>query len=131
MSLLSGSGSGAGRRVVIVVPRHEQKLYDYLKRSFVNTRNVEVVLERRSKVVDATPPPLATDQRNPRSVRLGGLAGVLIHEAPLLNREAAALGTQSPKLRLWPALRVEDFTLITPESDDGPASTPDDGPEHR
>ena len=130
MSLPSGNGSGAGRRVVIVVPRHEQKLYEYLKRSFLNAWNVEVVLERRSRV-EAPRPAVATEQRNPRSARLSGLAGVLIHEARVVDPEPPAAGTQAPKRRLWPALRVEDFTLITPEPDDGPASRPIDGTEHR
>ena len=130
MSLPSGNGSGAGRRVVIVVPRHEQTLYEYLKRSFVNTRNVEVVLERRNRV-EARRPAVATEQRNPRSARLSGLAGVLIHEAPMVDPEPHVVATRAPKRRLWPALRVEDFTLITPDPDDGPASTPTDGTEHR
>ena len=130
MSLPSGSGSGTARRVVIVVPRHEQKLYEYLKRSFLNAWNVEVVLERRSRV-EATRPAVAAEQRNPRSVRRSSLAGVLIHEAPVITPEPAVVGTQAPKRRLWPALRFEDFTLITPEPDDGPASRPTDDTEQR
>ena len=96
----------------------------------MNTRNVEVVLERRS-MVEATPPAVKADQRNPRSVRRSSLAGVLIHEAPVITPEPAVVGTQAPKRRLWPALRVEDFTLMTPEAEGGPASRPTDDTEQR
>ena len=54
--------SGDPERVVIVVPRKETRLHEYLCRSLASVKNVEVVLDRRAMAV--TP---ASSNRNPSS----------------------------------------------------------------
>jgi len=62
------------RRVVIVVPRRDMELYAYLKRSFREAANVEVVLDRRERRVADAPTP-TPDLRRPSAGRsiVGGV----------------------------------------------------------
>ncbi|HTO10897.1 MAG TPA: hypothetical protein VMQ51_04945 [Candidatus Binatia bacterium] len=107
----SGSGSHAARRVVIVVPQHDAKLYDYLKRSFAGAADIQVVLDRRRAPADGPASPVAKDLRRPRTAARTTLGGVLIDDAAPLPPEPPV------KNRLWPMLRFDDLTLVTPDPD--------------
>ena len=130
------------RPVIIVVPRSDTKLFEYLKRSFAGTPTVQVVLDRRAPAANAARAPIDNDLRRRRTSARSALAGVLIDDAAPAPAELVAPRTPAPatpsaapaaspqqgtepatdmpaKTRLWPTLRPNDFTLVTPESREG------------
>ncbi len=74
MNPLPNKAPEVARRVVIVVPRRDMELYAYLKRSFSQAANVEVVLDRRERRVNSAPAP-TPDLRRPSAGRslVGGV----------------------------------------------------------
>jgi hypothetical protein len=52
MIAAAGERSGGMRRMVLVVPRAEAALYEYLKRSMAAVPEIEVVLDRRGPSAD-------------------------------------------------------------------------------
>lgn len=93
-------------RVVIVVPRHETRLHEYLSRSMASVKNVEVVLDRRAAV--STPP----DERRGRSSR-NSERRILICSLvrcpaePPARPLAGPTELERPRTLLWPGLRIE------------------------
>jgi hypothetical protein len=92
-------------RVVVVVPRQERGLHEYLQRSLASVENVEVVLDRRA--ADVTP----ADDRRRRSSEKDErkiLLCSLVHcpaPAPTASPEPPTGST--PRTLLWPGLRLE------------------------
>jgi hypothetical protein len=101
----------AAPRVVVVVPRQETGLHDYLQRSLASVKDVEVVLDRR-----AGDRARASDERRRRSAANAErkiLICSLVHcPAPAPPAEppmtaAAVNGTH--RTLLWPGLRLDDL----------------------
>jgi hypothetical protein len=95
-------------RVVVVVPRHETALHDYLRRSLACVKDVEVVLDRRAAAV----PP--ADERRRTAAENGErrlLLCSLVHcpsPPPLVAIEPEVAAAEvTPRTLLWPALRLE------------------------
>jgi hypothetical protein len=97
-------------RVVVVVPRKEARLHEYLQRSLAALKNVEVVLDRRATTI--TP----ADERRRRASR-NSERQILIcslvrcpPEPAERARPEPAVGpedTGHPRTLLWPRLRLE------------------------
>jgi hypothetical protein len=119
-------------RLIIVVPRHDPKLYAYLQRSFGQASNIEVVLDRRAGPAPGTPVTTPDLRRRSGTRRiLGGLTIASAAPPPTDTAPAAApapppaaaAGQPEPpaapsgRPRLWPTLQPKDFTLIIPEAD--------------
>lgn len=119
-------------RLIIVVPRHDTKLHAYLQRSFGQTPDIEVVLDRRAAPAGGAPVPTPDLRR--RTVARSILGGLTIASAA--GRSTAAATTPAPapqpaapveppqppaappgRTRLWPTLQPKDFTLVIPEPD--------------
>jgi hypothetical protein len=123
-------------RLIIVVPRHDPKLYAYLQRSFSQASNIEVVLDRRARPASGTPAttPDLRRRTGARSI-LGGLTIASAASRPSdtaptaapASPPAAAVGQPEPpaapsgRPRLWPTLQPKDFTLVIPEDPNGEA----------
>jgi hypothetical protein len=97
----------ASSRVVVVVPRHETALHEYLRRSLACLEDVEVVLDRRA----AAAPPRDERRRQPSELterRI--LMCSLVHcpASPPPRPEPPVVTLQgSHRTLLWPALRLE------------------------
>ena len=116
MSAPSTSGaahpSADPARVVVVVPRKETGLHDYLRRSLGALKNVEVVLDRRA---------VATTRSDERRRRASANTERQILMCSLVRcpaetpRSAGAEtppdhpDTGPPRTLLWPALRLDDL----------------------
>jgi hypothetical protein len=99
-------------RVVVVVPRKETGLHDYLRRSLAALKNVEVVLDRRA---------VATTRSDDRRRRpaTNSERRILICSlvrcppptpAPTADETAPdPPDTEPPRTLLWPALRLENL----------------------
>ena len=102
--------SGDPERVVIVVPRKETRLHEYLCRSLASVKNVEVVLDRRAMAV--TP---ADDRRRraPHNAERKILICSLVHcpaaPAPRPDPPAPSREGERPRTLLWPSLRIEQL----------------------
>ena len=97
-------------RVVVVVPRKEKPLHEYLRRSLAALKNVEVVLDRRAAVV--TPP----DERRRRQSKDSECRILIcsLVRCPAETPEHTPPETPATKDQagrhhtlLWPALRLE------------------------
>ena len=97
-------------RVVVVVPRREMRLHEYLRRSLALLKNVEVVLDRRAAAVT---PPDERRRRQSKDSERRILICSLVHcpvetpehtppEIPAAKDQAGRHHTL-----LWPALRLE------------------------
>jgi hypothetical protein len=91
----------AARHVVIVVPRRDMELYAYLKRSFSQAANVEVVLDRRERRASGAPTP-TPDLRRPSAGR-SLAAGVL-------------LASSDPPRAPWPPARPKVMPKPDPKT---------------
>ena len=97
-------------RVVVVVPRHETRLHDYLQKSLACLKDVEVVLDRRAAVT----PPSAERRRRPsaateRKLLLCSLVHCPTSPPPTSETPPAAAPDGSPRTLRWPALRLEQL----------------------
>jgi hypothetical protein len=96
-------------RVVVVVPRHETRLHDYLQKSLACLKDVEVVLDRRSAVTT----PSAERRRQSAVTERKLLLCSLVHcPAPPPVPPETSLATASDathRTLLWPALRLEQL----------------------
>jgi len=97
-------------RVVVVVPRKERPLHEYLRRSLASLKNVEVVLDRRAAAV--TPP----DERRRRQSQDSEHRMLIcsLVRCPVETPEHTPPGIPAAKDQagrhhtlLWPALRLE------------------------
>jgi len=97
-------------RVVVVVPRREMRLHEYLRRSLASLKNVEVVLDRRAAAV--TPP----DERrrrqskdSERPILICSLVRCPVETPEHTPPEIPAAKDQAGRHHtlLWPALRLE------------------------
>jgi hypothetical protein len=101
--------SGDPERVVIVVPRNETRLHEYLRRSLASVKNVEVVLDRR-----ATASPPADDRRrrasrnSERKILICSLVRCPAEPAPPPDPPAPSR-EERPRTLLWPGLRIEQL----------------------
>jgi hypothetical protein len=98
-------------RVVVVVPRQETGLHDYLRKSLACLKDVEVVLDRRT--TDASP---SDERRQPsENAEHKLLICSLVHcpapSPPALPQEppVTAVNGAHRTLLLWPRLRLEDL----------------------
>jgi hypothetical protein len=93
-------------RVVVVVPRKETRLHEYLCRSLASVKNVEVVLDRRATAV--TPPDerrrLSKDSE--RRILICSLVRCPAPAAPAETPGGAA-EMEHRRTMLWPGLRIE------------------------
>ena len=95
----------ASSRVVVVVPRQETHLHEYLQRSLACLKDVEVVLDRR-----------ATRREPSTNIERQILLCSIVHcpaapEPPAPEPPAVTNGTngQHHRTLLWPALRLENM----------------------
>jgi hypothetical protein len=96
----------APSRVVVVVPRRETALHDYLRRSLACLEDVEVVLDRRAANVT----PAAERRRKPsESSERRLLLCSLVHCPPPPAPAAPAASEVPHRTLLWPALRLEQL----------------------
>jgi hypothetical protein len=97
----------ASPRVVVVVPRQETGLHEYLQRSLACLKDVEVVLDRRAAT--ATPP---DERRRPpsesseRKILLCSLVRCPASEPPVPEPPVGTVNGTHRTL-LWPRLRLE------------------------
>jgi len=108
------------RRVIIVVPRHDPKLYAYLQGSFNQASDIEVVLDRRGAPASAAPAAMPDLRR--RSGTRSLLGGLTIASATVRAAQSTEKAPEQPaapavRPRLWPTLEPKDFTLVIPEID--------------
>jgi hypothetical protein len=97
-------------RVVVVVPRRETRLHEYLRRSLAALKNVDVVLDRRATEVT----PCAERRRRPSK---DSERRILICSLVRCPVEPPGAGAAEPPPRppdpgpqrtlLWPGLRLE------------------------
>ena len=97
-------------RVVVVVPRKETRLHEYLRRSLASLKNVEVVLDRRAAVV----PPRDERRRRPSKDSERKILICSLVRCPVETPEHTPPGIPAAKDQagrhhtlLWPALRLE------------------------
>lgn len=99
-------------RVVVVVPRKETGLHDYLRRSLGALKNVEVVLDRRAV---ATTRPDERRRQSSASSEHKILMCSLVRCPPEASRPVAPEtppdhpDTGHPRALLWPALRLDNL----------------------
>ena len=97
-------------RVVVVVPRKETRLHEYLRRSLASVKNVEVVLDRRATAV--TPPDERRRRPSKDSERRILICSLVRCPAapPVTPPAPTPAGAPEPGHRrtmLWPGLRIE------------------------
>jgi hypothetical protein len=101
----------APERVVVVVPRKETRLHEYLCRSLASVKDVDVVLDRRATAV--TPPPDERRRRPSKDSERRILICSLVRcpaAPPVIPPAQAPAGAAEPEHRrtlLWPGLRIE------------------------
>lgn len=98
-------------RVVVVVPRSETQLHDYLRRSLGALKNVEVILDRRTLTVGRA-------QERRRQPSTGSESRILMcslvrcpSDEPTQTEVAAGdtAKADEPRPLRWPGLRLENF----------------------
>ena len=92
-------------RVVVVVPRHEAALHEYLRKSLACLTDVEVVLDRRASAVTPPDERRRTPSENERKI----LMCSLVHCASPPPAPPVADVESTHRTLLWPALRLEDL----------------------
>jgi hypothetical protein len=94
-------------RVVVIVPRRETRLHEYLRRSLAPVKNVEVILDRRATVL--TPPDDRRRLRSKDSERKILICSLVHCPAAVPSPEPTPGQDQGPDHRtlLWPGLRLE------------------------
>jgi hypothetical protein len=97
-------------RVVVVVPRKETRLHEYLRRSLAALKNVEVVLDRRAAAV--TPPDERRRQQSKdseRKILICSLVRCPVEGPERTTPEPPAPQSESGRHHtlLWPGLRLE------------------------
>jgi hypothetical protein len=103
-------GGSEPERVVIVVPRKETQLHEYLRRSLASVKNVEVVLDRRATAI--TP---ADDRRRraphnaERKILICSLVRCPPAPAPRPVPPPPSREGERPRTLLWPGLRIEQL----------------------
>jgi hypothetical protein len=98
----------APSRVVVVVPRQETRLHDYLQRSLGCLKDVEVVLDRRAAT--AQPPDERRRQPSEQSERKILLCSIVHCPAPppaAPPKPAVLTVDGTHRTLLWPGLRLE------------------------
>jgi len=97
-------------RVVVVVPRKETRLHEYLRRSLASLKNVEVVLDRRAAVV----PPRDERRRRPskdseRKILICSLVRCPVETPEHTPPDIPATKDEARRHHtlLWPGLRLE------------------------
>jgi hypothetical protein len=108
---LATDSAGAPARVVVVVPRREARLHEYLRQSLAAVKDVDVVLDRRAIAV--TPP--ADRRRRPSKDSERKLLICSIVRCPEDPPQAhTARAAPPPRVEgkplrtlLWPGLRLE------------------------
>ena len=97
-------------RVVVVVPRNETRLHEYLRRSLAALKNVEVVLDRRAAVV----PPRDERRRRPskdseRKILICSLVRCPVETPEHTPPDIPATKDEARRHHtlLWPGLRLE------------------------
>jgi hypothetical protein len=95
-------------RVVVVVPRKETRLHEYLSRSLASIKDVEVVLDRRAAAV--TPP----DERrrrpskdSERRILICSLVRCPAAPPVIPPAQTPAGAAEHHRTLLWPGLRIE------------------------
>jgi hypothetical protein len=98
----------ASSRVVVVVPRQETHLHEYLQRSLACLPDVEVVLDRRT--IATTTPMDERRQSSSNTERKILLCSIVHCPAPppaLPEPPEEATSGKHHRTLLWPALRLE------------------------
>jgi hypothetical protein len=96
-------------RVVVVVPRHERGLHEYLQRSLGCLKDVEVVLDRRAAA--ATP----SDERRRQHADASRILMCALVRCPVPEPGAGPETPPAPppdgthRTLLWPLLRLENL----------------------
>jgi hypothetical protein len=97
-------------RVVVVVPRRETRLHDYLQKSLACLKDVEVVLDRRT--TDAPPP---DERRQPsenseHKLLICSLVHCAAPSPPALPQEPPVTAADGAhRTLLWPRLRLDQL----------------------
>ena len=95
-------------RVVVVVPRHETALHDYLRRSLASVKDVEVVLDRRAAAATPADERRRTPAENgERRLLLCSLVHCPSTPPSVATEPPGATDDVTPRTLLWPALRLE------------------------
>ena len=95
-------------RVVVVVPRQETALHEYLQRSLACVKDVEVVLDRRTVAVAAPDERRRHPSENSeRKLLLCSLVHCPARPAPAPPEPPVQTGNGSHRTLLWPGLRLE------------------------
>ena len=97
----------ASSRVVVVVPRQETDLHDYLRRSLGCLKDVEVVLDRRAAA--ANPPDERRRNPSESSERKILLCSIVHCPAPPPPEAPVAAVNGTHRTLLWPGLRLENL----------------------
>lgn len=91
-------------RVVVVVPRHETALHEYLRRSLACLTDVEVVLDRRASAVTPPDERRRTPSENAeRKILMCSLVHCPSPPAPAPAEPPEAGAESTPRTLLWPA----------------------------
>jgi hypothetical protein len=97
-------------RVVVVVPRHETRLHEYLLRSLAALKNVEVVLDRRAAAMTPQDERRRRPSKNSeRKILICSLVRCPVETPQHTPPETPATKDEAgrPHTLLWPALRLE------------------------
>jgi hypothetical protein len=94
-------------RVVVVVPRQETGLHEYLRKSLACLEDVEVVLDRRA--TNATPADERRRQPPERAERRILMCSLVRCPAPQPPAPPVPADNGSRRTLLWPALRLEQL----------------------
>jgi hypothetical protein len=92
-------------RVVVIVPRKETRLHDYLRRSLASLKNVEVVLDRRATAMTPTDERRRTASDSERKILICSL--VRCPPEPSPKPPSAPEDSGRRHTLLWPGLRLE------------------------
>jgi len=94
-------------RVVVVVPRHEAALHEYLRKSLACLTDVEVVLDRRASAVTPPDERRRTSENAERKILMCSLVHCPSPPAPAPAEPPVADAESTHRTLLWPALRLE------------------------
>ena len=96
-------------RVVVVVPRKETQLHDYLRRSLAALKNVEVVLDRRATAVTPVDERRRTPSESERKILICSLVRCPAEPSPHAPTAPVPPPEDAGRRHtlLWPGLRLE------------------------
>jgi hypothetical protein len=97
-------------RVVVVVPRHETALHEYLRRSLASLEGIEVVLDRRGASVTSSDERRRHPSENAeRKLLLCSLVHCPAPSPTARPEPPVAADHGAHRTLLWPALRLENL----------------------